>query len=162
MIGIIGHQKSRHSWRSMLTFLAIGGQHHSNLFIPFRNGNGLKESAFLITDNVTHTKYNSKLKNSKNLKLKDKMYSTTGLDLQSRLILVIKSSPVLSSNHSSWKHSRTQVEPKLNLYLWEREREKVDVVNFEAFKKKPTNNIIYHHHPRRKGRNKQKINRIIN
>ena len=44
----------------MLAFLAIDGQHHSNLFIPFRNGNGLKESAFLITDNVTHTKYNSK------------------------------------------------------------------------------------------------------
>ena len=65
MIDMIGHQKSRHSWRSMLTFLAIDGQHHSNLFIPFRNGNGLKESAFLITDNVTHTKYNSKLKNSK-------------------------------------------------------------------------------------------------
>ena len=66
MIGIIGHQKSRHSWRSMLTFLAIDGQHHSNLFIRFRNG--LKESAFLITDNVTHTKYNSKP--TQNLKLK--------------------------------------------------------------------------------------------
>lgn len=63
MIGIFWHQKSRHSWRSMLAFLAIDGQHHSKLFIPFRNG--LKESAFLITDNVTHTKYNSKLKNSK-------------------------------------------------------------------------------------------------
>ena len=114
MIGIIGHQKSRHSWRSMLAFLAIDGQHHSRLFILFRNG--LKESAFLITDNVTHTKYNSKLKNSKTQIEKKQMYNT-GLDLQSRLILVIKSSPVLSSNHSSWKHSRTQVEPKLNLYL---------------------------------------------
>ena len=59
MIGIIGHQKSRHSWRSMLAFLSILNI-NSNLFIPFRNG--LKESAFLITDNVTHTKYNSNLK----------------------------------------------------------------------------------------------------
>ena len=65
MIGIIGHQKSRHSWRSMLTFLSVLNT-NSNLFIPFRNG--LKESAFLITDNVTHTKYNSKP--TQNLKLK--------------------------------------------------------------------------------------------